>query len=188
MSSEIVLLIWFLLKIRQLSWFGSLSNVHFRLRLLTKSIKNDNCVKFYSAKLFRFLRYNQNFFGCWFSFLSLNLHFFNLRNQKLAIISKLNYIPFTMKFSGHLNYMITWVRYDNRKRKIRKIDSSMHPNSSFLSTFSCGCLRGGGVTRTLKRRIYRQFLFTCVIKSLLIHIWTNKEIEFTVFVKVCPNP
>lgn len=146
MSSEIVLLIWFLVKIRQLSWFGSLSNVHFRLRLLTKSIKNDNCVKFYSAKLFRFLRYNQNFFGCWFSLLSLNLHFFILRNQKLAIISTLNYIPFTMKFSGHLNYMITWVRYDNRKRKIRKIDSSMHPNSTFLSTFSCGCLRGGGVT------------------------------------------
>lgn len=169
------------------SWFGPLSNVHFRLRLLTKSIKNDNCIKFYLAKLFRFSIYNQDFFGCWFSFLSLNLHFFILSNQKLAIIWKLNYIPFTMKLSGPLNYMITGVRYDNRKRKIRKIDSSIHPNSSFLSSrvvaFTVVVSR---VTRTLKRRIYRQFLFTCVIKSLLIHIWTNKEIAFPVFVKSMP--
>lgn len=85
MSSEIVLLIWFPVKIRQFSsWFGSLSNVHFRLRLLTKSIKNDNCIKFYLAKLFRFSIYNQDFFGCWFSFPSLNLHFFYLEQPKAS--------------------------------------------------------------------------------------------------------
>ena len=66
------------------SWFGPLSNVHFRLRLLTKSIKNDNCIKFYLAKLFRFSIYNQDFFGCWFSFLSLNLHCFYLEQPKAS--------------------------------------------------------------------------------------------------------